>query len=682
VNAGDRLGAYVVEAVMSRGALSCVVSAVHAELGVPRVLKVLTTHQPAIVERFRDEARSQAKIVHPHVVQVFDVLSLEDGRVALVMERVDGPTLAEWIGDGRPWHEVEPVFRAICDGVAAAHAAGLVHRDLKPSNVLMAFEAGVWCPKLCDFGVAKRLSVDGATQAGDLLGTPLYMAPEQLESSASVDARADIWALGCLLYELRSGAPPFTADTLLALHRAMLMGQRRPPVGPPLVDAVVDAALSVDLGARPATVAALVALLDAGVLKSSRYRVIDEQHVAAGVIRRDVVEALTGRRAVAKVVLADGNGETLARLRREEAVLRGGGVGIVPFVEAFFEGDGEQRAFWLVRGTVGPPVSGGSIAAIERVLTVVAALHARQPPVVIRDLSPTGWEDGPDGWTLADLSAVTSPSASLSSTFAGQFGFVAPETWAGDATPASDVYGVGALAIWALTGASPAHGVQADGRVTWARAAVAPGVAAWMDALIEPNPEVRPTAVEALRRLRALRVDPPVAQRADVAPRPVRVVDRPPPPPLAFPEPPMPRPRSGLTGVPRGVGWMFMGFASVIAMMAVGATLAVVTGVARRTPVEAPPADPSPLGGVAEGWAATPEVQACVLAYRSDHGPRPVSRVDVDVWAAPERPVRLEARPTGDFTLDACLDATEAVGARPTLPVSREQRARWNLDLN
>ena len=222
-------GRYRIGEVLGRGALATVV-ALTAPDGRPLAGKILHDshgHDPAAAARFVQEAALLRRLDHPGIVRAQDTVTV-GGRPMLVMERVDGPTLAQRIAQAAPLPEPEilAIGRGIAAGLAHAHARGLIHRDLKPSNILLAggVDPGApmapMLPKIADFGMARATSLAGVERGGlAAVGTPDYMAPEHLDPLA-VDPRSDLYALGCILFEMATGRPPYGAATPLGLLHA------------------------------------------------------------------------------------------------------------------------------------------------------------------------------------------------------------------------------------------------------------------------------------------------------------------------------------------------------------------------------------------------------------------------------------------------------------------------------
>ncbi|HEY1550558.1 MAG TPA: serine/threonine-protein kinase [Kofleriaceae bacterium] len=222
---GQVLGSYRITEELSTGGMGTVYRAQHELLARPAAVKVLradlTTRSDAI-GRFFTEARAVSAIRHPGIVEVFDFGYTDDGSAFLAMELLVGESLKARIARGRLTEsQARAIGGGIASALAAAHAKGIYHRDLKPDNIFVL--AGDR-PKLLDFGVAKLTDrQDGFAQTvdGALLGTPSYMAPEQARAASSIDHRADLYSLGCILYEMAVGAPPFTgvaAGELIAKH--------------------------------------------------------------------------------------------------------------------------------------------------------------------------------------------------------------------------------------------------------------------------------------------------------------------------------------------------------------------------------------------------------------------------------------------------------------------------------
>lgn len=219
LEAGERIERYDVVCVLGEGGHAIVYRVQHRTLGSQHALKVLSLARRDLRERLIREGRIQATLNHPGIVPVTDVLEVA-GAPALLMPFVSGPTLGEWMKDLHPidFPVIEQAFRDIVHAVHAAHSRGLVHRDLKPGNVLMAGDAQRWRPRVADFGIAKifaegRDSVKTGTGVG--MGTPSYMAPEQIHDASNVDQRADIFALGCILYEMVTGQRLFQGNNPL-----------------------------------------------------------------------------------------------------------------------------------------------------------------------------------------------------------------------------------------------------------------------------------------------------------------------------------------------------------------------------------------------------------------------------------------------------------------------------------
>ena len=266
---GSRFGGYRIEATVGRGGMATVYRAEHVHLRRPVALKVPMPELAADAvfrERFIRESRAAAALTHPHLVAVYDAGEI-DGVLFLAMQFVEGDDLGRLLKrDGPPsLARTAIVIGQIAAALDAAHGRGLVHRDVKPANVLVD---GDHC-YLADFGLTRLIGVTVATMTGDVLGTLSYAAPEQIEG-ASVDRRADVYALGCTAYECIVGETPFAHRAGAALLYAQLTeapprpSDRRPEL-PEAVDAVLARALAKAPAERFATCGELAAAL-AGAL--------------------------------------------------------------------------------------------------------------------------------------------------------------------------------------------------------------------------------------------------------------------------------------------------------------------------------------------------------------------------------------------------------------------------------
>jgi serine/threonine-protein kinase len=267
-------GRYVIESVIASGGMGVIYAGRHLVLDERVAIKCLLPELSADAEqtaRLLGEARAAAKIRSEHVARIIDADRLPDGTVFLAMEHLDGRDLETLLAERGPL----PVDEAITyilqasEALAEAHACGIIHRDLKPANLFAARRAdGSTCIKVLDFGISKVLSHEAQvrTRTGTFMGTPMYASPEQLTTPGDVDRRTDVWALGCVLYELLAGVPPFVRDTMGALVAAIIgaplasITARRADVSP-AVDAAVARCLEKDRARRWNDIAELAAAL-------------------------------------------------------------------------------------------------------------------------------------------------------------------------------------------------------------------------------------------------------------------------------------------------------------------------------------------------------------------------------------------------------------------------------------
>ena len=226
---GQRLGRYEVLSVLGSGGMGTVYRAVDASLGREVAIKALAAifrRDSASLRRFEREARVLATLSHPNIASIYGIERLEDS-LYLVLERVDGETLADRLDRGAmAVHDAADIAAQIVAGLEEAHGKGVIHRDLKPSNVMLTADSRV---KLVDFGLAKPAQATGAvdlsaepiTAAGVVLGTARYMSPEQIKGE-HVDVRTDVWALGCVLYEMLTARPAFAGRSVSEVVAAVL----------------------------------------------------------------------------------------------------------------------------------------------------------------------------------------------------------------------------------------------------------------------------------------------------------------------------------------------------------------------------------------------------------------------------------------------------------------------------
>jgi eukaryotic-like serine/threonine-protein kinase len=247
---------------LGQGAMGSVWVADHLTLGTRVAVKFMApvyVQHSGFAERFRREAMAAAQIKHPHVAHVIDHGVTSDGALYIAMELLDGETLRARIDRLGALHlaEVVRIVGQTAKALGRAHHLGIVHRDVKPDNLFVMDLDGEPFVKILDFGVAKldQSGTMNATSTGSLLGTPLYMSPEQLLSAKHVDYQADLWALAVVTYQALTGGLPFVGDTVGALSVAVHAGTFAPPSArrpglPPAVDAWMARALQRDPNAR------------------------------------------------------------------------------------------------------------------------------------------------------------------------------------------------------------------------------------------------------------------------------------------------------------------------------------------------------------------------------------------------------------------------------------------------
>ena len=274
---------YRVEQKIGEGGMGAVYLARHIHLQKPYAIKVLTTtvaNNGQAVERLKQEAIAASSIEHDNIVDVVNFDRADDGSVFIVMELLRGESLHARLARGpMAPSEALPIAWQICAALGAAHARGIVHRDLKPENVFLAKRGDGERVKVLDFGISKVKSAeaDGVrmTRTGQLVGTPLYMSPEQAKGEQDIDLRVDVYALGVMLYEMLVGAPPFDGRNYFEL--LWKHGNEPPPSMrsrkeglPEALDRVVLRALAKDRDARFASMEAFSLALEEAVPEVTR----------------------------------------------------------------------------------------------------------------------------------------------------------------------------------------------------------------------------------------------------------------------------------------------------------------------------------------------------------------------------------------------------------------------------
>jgi serine/threonine-protein kinase len=414
VGEGDLLaGKYRVDRVLGVGGMGLVVAAHHIDLDERVAIKFLlpdAVNNPVAVARFDREARAAVKIRSEHVARVVDVGKLDNGAPYIVMEYLDGRDLADWLVKQGPLpaeQAVEFVLQA-CEAIAEAHALGIIHRDLKPANLYCIRRPdGALSIKVLDFGISKATALGGAmgmTQTQTVIGSPLYMSPEQLESSKGVDARTDIWALGVILFELCTGRVPFMGEGIAELVLRIvtwpaprLEGPLPVPAG---LDAIIHRCLAKDRQARYANVSELAN--DLMAFAPARARLSVER--IAGVMSGAGIPTGPGFRP-----LPPGGGHVAGGT---------GGVGGPSPMAATRPASPPQPLPALTDGAWGqtggraPPASASRMAVILGGAVMLALISAAAGVVVARKgATPVATGAAPTVSAIASTAPVTSPPA-------------------------------------------------------------------------------------------------------------------------------------------------------------------------------------------------------------------------------------------------------------------------------
>jgi serine/threonine-protein kinase len=287
-------GRYLVTRKIGQGGMGAVYEATHTLIGKRVAVKVLLekyAQREAIVKRLKQEAQLASSVGNEHIIDITDFGTTEDGRTFVVMEFLDGESLAECLGRETqlPEQRILRIASQACSALAAAHAKGVVHRDIKPENLFLLKRKEQDFVKVVDFGISKSLRASGEdeettrlTQTGMVLGTPLYMSPEQARGDDELDQRVDVYALGVIMYEAAAGRVPFIGNNYLSVISQVLNEEPKPlrELRPELseeFDAVVMKAMSKDVKERYASandmLADVTSLLDDPTRSTERAKI-------------------------------------------------------------------------------------------------------------------------------------------------------------------------------------------------------------------------------------------------------------------------------------------------------------------------------------------------------------------------------------------------------------------------
>jgi serine/threonine-protein kinase len=388
---GDVLvGKYRVERVLGSGGMGIVVAARHLRLEERVAIKFL--HPDALtngeaVARFEREARAAARIKSEHVARVSDVGTLDNGCPYMIMEYLEGEDLAQWVQQRGPLaidQAVEFILQT-CEAMAEAHGLGIVHRDLKPANLFCIRRPdGLLSIKVLDFGISKVTGFGPGldmTHADAIMGSPLYMSPEQMLSARSVDARADIWSMGVILYELISGRAPFRGENLPEVCMS-IASQPTPPLRgtlpetPASLDVVLAKCLQKDRKKRYSNVAELAVALAPFAPKRARASVDRISRVIQSAGLSDSAWGLPPSSnppsAPSEPATMASWGQTGARGRRHRA-------GLLGIAAAFGLGVGAIAATWVLQGTPSETAMPARDAAAKPGSAIVTAPPSPSP---------------------------------------------------------------------------------------------------------------------------------------------------------------------------------------------------------------------------------------------------------------------------------------------------------------
>jgi serine/threonine protein kinase len=591
------IGRYRIERLIGGGGWGLVYAARHEILGKPVAIKVLRPDlvgDPAHGQRFLREARIAATLHHENIVDITDFG--DDGSPYLVMELLRGRTLTSVVREQGmlPWPRIVGILVQLARALACAHGQGVVHRDLKPGNIMLDDASGVDRIKLCDFGLSRLSGDDRITTTGCFVGTPAYMAPEQILGTES-DARGDLYALGVTGFELLTGSLPYVASNPVALvaeiigeHRACLR-DRIPKDVPDGLVAVIERCLAVEPGARPQSAleieAALLAIapptptvFDLAGQIIGNYRITKVLGAGGSGSVWLAEHATIGTRVAVKILRPEiafipGAAERFVNEARAASLIPSAhiarylDIGRLPTgqlyaILEYLEG---ETVFERLARVVRLPAH--QVATIARqVASALVPAHANA--IIHRDLKPENvflTKVGDDDvakvldFGIAKMGTGSGPQTQLGY-FMGTVHYCPPEQILGDVTgPGADVYALGATMFHMLVGHTPFTGdatevasaktVRDAPRIRTAREDVPDHLATLVDAMLARNASERPSMAEVLDRL---------APRVSVAPAAALAVAGPTPPAPAESLAPPPRSR---------IAWLVLASAAAIAAL-------------------------------------------------------------------------------------------------------------------
>jgi serine/threonine-protein kinase len=447
VKEGDLLaGKYRVERVLGVGGMGIVVAARHEQLDQPVAIKFVRDDalgNEEAVARFLREARAAVKLRSEHAAKVLDVGTLESGAPYMVMEYLEGSDLGAVLNERGPLaaEVVAEYIVQACEAVAEAHAAGIVHRDLKPQNLFLARMVGGGSRvKVLDFGVSKTLANSsgggGLTQTRSMLGSPLYMSPEQMRSSRDVDARSDVWAFGVVIYELLTKRWPYEAETMPELVLKVVteppqpLRALRPDVSQAMID-IVERCLRKAPAERFANAAELAMALEPLAPPESRITVERARMAMGNTGRGPMVSSpllasaeTPARPALTPAAWGSGKGGTLvaAQPPRGGGIWIGGGIAVAALIGG---------AIFLLRGNDTPAVPAVTAPPAAVVIPAPVAPTAPAASVV---LAPTPTDVAPATPAPAP-SASAGPATGAAAAAGVKLPFVPPTHSSGAAIP-------------------------------------------------------------------------------------------------------------------------------------------------------------------------------------------------------------------------------------------------------